>query len=216
MTSWNPEWPTFGLLLHERGISSYLRYHFISFLLRASNPNQYKEIYPNPFQTKRSRIVLEKVREINWLICQEENQSRSCEVACLKSYRSTFILQILIERVLCVRLLGRSRGHKDETGHDCGFPETHRTDCAPSTVSRVSIVAGTGQWSQTRGWDPGERSAWDKEEGGRVIMLITWDCLVTCKNPGKQEKKWLSVLLLYLRLKRMLIENHTDFHFLFF
>ena len=56
------------------------------------------------------------LRQEYCLLYGRENQSQSCEVACPKSHHATFILQIFIESVLCVRLFARSWGTQAKQG----------------------------------------------------------------------------------------------------
>lgn len=51
-------------------------------------------------------------------------------MACPKSHHATFILQIFIESVLCVRLFARSWGYTGEAGYVPHYPEIRKIELA--------------------------------------------------------------------------------------
>ena len=75
-----------------------------------------------------------------------------------KSHHLTFILQIHIEQVLCVRLFARIWEHRDKVEYDSGMIHKMESEgatafllyCTPSTVYGVGFMRGAVQRLQTR------------------------------------------------------------------
>lgn len=143
-------------------------------------------------------VVLERIQEIICFIYWEENQRQSHKVTCSKSHHSTFLLQIFVEHVLCVRLCPTGWGHKDEAGHESGYPDSlngaGRADrLSPCIMHLAQSLWWALWWVLSSDPKPGPRaSLWGKMGVGqrrRVQEPITWGCLVSWrKAKGAREE----------------------------